>query len=420
MQVSLNANDPFHLVYQGNEGAIVNMDLTNTILVGTDEGDLFPSSPNTFIVGPLNYVAVDGLADYWAIALSGTPAVQFMPGVTVWAPSPVQSASQLVTAGLATASNQVTGNSSLSGINSNTTGVAKDSSLTGINTTLGSPAQDSIRTAIPTNISTTGVPLLTLNTVVAQASTTVASSGQVNLPSAGNFYTISQIGFELVISATYTNTNGTNGFILVTLVWEDSTSGLETDSVSFVTCVSATTTPAIVTRLRGPTRGNRLQVIIANQDSHQLTVAYAILQNSRVYNQDAIQWVPQSASYVINGHTVINNAQVDETTLGIASNSALAASGQDGWLVPPHFGPAYLNVFESGVSAANITVSWQLVPGSVYGTAVTPWLVNDVLGAGNPDKLVYSVNLPGGTTQLNIKNNGTVAAAYSAVITVLP
>lgn len=100
MIVNLNTNDPFHLIYangQNGIGTIVNLDLTNSILVGPDEGSLFPSNPDCFIIGPLNPATVSGAQDYWAIALSGTPQVQYMPNVTFWAPSPIQAAEQTLT-----------------------------------------------------------------------------------------------------------------------------------------------------------------------------------------------------------------------------------------------------------------------------------------------------------------------------------
>jgi hypothetical protein len=410
-QLALNTSSPMHLVYQGDNGVIVNMDLVNNILVGSDQGDLFASSPNTYVVGPLNFVAVDGSEDIWAIAASGTPAVQFMPGVTNWAPSPVQSANQIAVAGLATAANQVI----------QTTAINAGTTATGVvNTTLGTPAQDSIRTAIPQNIATTGVPLLTAAQVLQDGTgATLAASASQLIPSSGA-YTANQVGFEFYCAAQYSTVNGANPFYLIIINWFDSTTGFLIDKEVFVGALGPIAGPQIPTRIKGPSRGDQVQVKLMNLDPAQtMKYNYALILNSRVLLAEQIDWTVDSSENTLTlpGHTLANPLLPDSRTLGCVSDTALAASGTDAWVFPPHSGYVYFNLWESGVANTNMLISLQPLPASIYG-ANTPWLINDVMASpANPDKLTYTFLAPNGPMQLNIKNSGSVAASYTGILT---
>jgi hypothetical protein len=418
MQIVVNTHDPFHLVYQGNEGAIVNMDLTNSILVGPDEGDLFPQSPNTFIIGPLNFAAVDGTQDYWAIAVAGTPAVQFMPGVTVWAPSPVQSALQLQTAGLATAANQITGIGSTNAINSTLGVPAQDPSLTTINGTLGAPAQDSIRTAIPLNISTTGVPLLAnQSSLVNQASLNIGSGANNN----SSTFSIKQLSFEMVIAGQNIPIGDATPYSLVVLIWSDSTSGLLVGKDSFVMILGNQIGTNIAPHVfRGPCKGDQVQVHIHNYSTTQAGLYnYTLLSNSRIVPTEtldlAVDW--QQDSGALNGFAPTATAiYLDGKTIASFLNSSLGVGATDTWVSPPHNGAAWVNFFETGVAGANISIQARPMPPALYGN--TPWLLSDVMVSGNPNKLEANLLLPLGPVQWQIKNNGSVAASYGGILVV--
>jgi hypothetical protein len=100
MSVVLNAVDPYHLVYAGdnNDGVIANRDTKNTVLLGPDQGSLFRSDPEVSILDPLGAIPVDGTRDYWAIVDSSTSSpsglsslqaeVDFIPGAIGWSPAP--------------------------------------------------------------------------------------------------------------------------------------------------------------------------------------------------------------------------------------------------------------------------------------------------------------------------------------------
>lgn len=363
---------------------IYNQDLTNVIYASYSRW-FRPGAANSVPIQPLTFATLSARrAIYLGATTAVLPAV-VVPEGTQLQPSPAQIAAQISALGLATLSEQINQN-----------------------------------TSIPNNISTTGVPLLTQSTVL-------LNLGAQGIAASGSFQSsqiaTNQIGYELLLVPAYPVTNGNNPFIYVVVGWWDSISGLLVDKQSFVTCVNSHTgINSLPTRIKGPSKADQVQITIYNQDTTQgIGCTIVLTANSRVLSQDYIDWpVDQSengASIIIPGHTLAGTILPDTRTIAIASNTSLAASGQDGWLIPPHSGLAYLNILESGVAAGNIAVSWQPLPSSIYSTP-TPWLVNDVLGAGDPDKLNYpQVIMPNAPTQLNIKNNGTVPASYVAMIT---
>lgn len=363
---------------------IYNQDLTNVIYASYSRW-FQPGAANSVPIQPLTFATLSARrAIYLGATTAVLPAV-VVPEGTQLQPSPAQIAAQISALGLATLSEQINQN-----------------------------------TSIPNNISTTGVPLLTQSTVL-------LNLGAQGIAASGSFQSsqiaTNQIGYELLLVPAYPVTNGNNPFIYVVVGWWDSISGLLVDKQSFVTCVNSHTgINSLPTRIKGPSKADQVQITIYNQDTTQgIGCTIVLTANSRVLSQDYIDWpVDQSengASIIIPGHTLAGTILPDTRTIAIASNTSLAASAQDGWLIPPHSGVAYLNILESGVAAGNIAVSWQPLPSSIYSTP-TPWLVNDVLGAGDPDKLNYpQVIMPNAPTQLNIKNNGTVPANYVAMIT---
>jgi hypothetical protein len=100
MSVILNATDPFHLVYGGenNDGVIANRSTTATVLLGPDQGSLYRSDPEVSILDPLGAIPVDGSRDYWAIVDISTASpsasatlqaeVDYIPGAIGWSPAP--------------------------------------------------------------------------------------------------------------------------------------------------------------------------------------------------------------------------------------------------------------------------------------------------------------------------------------------
>jgi hypothetical protein len=344
-------------------------------------------------------------------------ATQIAPGVTQWTPSPAQVAAQINALGLAKDTSVQAVNTTAAGTTTAVSGV--NTAVTGVNTTLGTPAQDSIRTAIPNNISTTGAPLLTLSQSLASNTSLGVSASSSNATAK---VTITQPSFEMFFYAYYPVANGATPFLFVVVAWYDSNSGLLLDKDTFTTCVN---THAGITglpcRVKGPSKGNQVQITFYNQDAAQsVNVNYALLGHSRLYTQFYLDWpIDQSengATVIIPGHTLPAFILPDSRTLAIASNTALAVSGTDGWLIPPHSGQIYFNMWETGVAGASIAVSLQILPSAIYG-GNTPWLINDIMVAGNPNKMNYTYQGPNAPTQLNIKNNGSVTASYVATFT---
>lgn len=365
---------------------IYNQDLTNVIYASYSRW-FQPGAANSVPIQPLTFATLSARrAIYLGATTAVLPAV-VVPEGTQLQPSPAQIAAQISALGLATLSEQINQN-----------------------------------TSIPNNISTTGVPLLTQSSVL-----TSNASGQ-GIAANSSFQTAkiatNQIGYELLITPSYSVVNGANPFMFIAIGWWDSVTGLLVDKQTFVTCLSSfAAINSVPCRIKGPSKADQIQLTLYNLDPAQpISTPYVLTANSRVLSQDYIDWpVDQKengASILIPGHTLPAFILPDSRTLAVAENSALAASGQDGWIIPPHSGLAYINVEETGVGGANMAISWQPLPSTIYGSAPTPWLVNDIMVAGNPNKLNYTdIIMPNAPTQLNIKNNGTVPANYVAMIT---
>lgn len=375
------------MVWVGQPGTTVtfaNQDLNNAITIAR-RPNFAIGSGSAMPIRPLGSITVDGSKTIWGLAPQGTANLVVMPGGGDWNPSPADVAASISTLGLATLTEQIAQN-----------------------------------TSIPTNISTTGVPLLTAQNVLGSSGggTSIAASGSLTVPSSGTL-ALNQIGFELVVQAKYTSTAGTNPFVMCAITFIDSVTGLTVDETLYV--LTATTSGANwPQRIKGPTKANTCKITFTNLDTAQaITVAYSFMVNSRPYTQDALDWLVSSflgLPGTIPGHTLPSLILPDTNTLAVFLNSGLAASGQDGWLIPPQIGVQYLNIQETGVAGSNIAVSLQPIPASVYG-ATTPWLINDLMVAGNPNKLNYTYYGNRAPLQINIKNNGTVNAVYVGMIT---
>jgi hypothetical protein len=85
-----SAAQPKQVIYKGTAAMLVNRDSYNTVILGGDEG--ITSSNVVQILDPLGTAGFDGSEDVWALAISGTPVVQTVPGGTSQQVTVVQSA----------------------------------------------------------------------------------------------------------------------------------------------------------------------------------------------------------------------------------------------------------------------------------------------------------------------------------------
>lgn len=273
---------------------------------------------------------------------------------------------------------------------------------------------------IAQNIALSGVPLLTASTPLAQAaSVVIAAGGSVTIP-ASSVFSVSQIGFEAVFRVRYNVANGANAGYGMTFSWSDSASGLLVDTDTMVSAIAAFNDATnFATRIKGTSKANQLVVTITNLDTVQpINLTYAILENSRVYPYDLdITWVGGRPSS-IPGIALPTVLLPDSHTMLIHIDAALANGSFDTFIAPPHLGPMYINMWESGVSAANIQIKLKMWPDSFYGgVGNIVYLINDVLQSGNPDKYTATFFQGGGPLAITITNAGSVAANYNLIVT---
>lgn len=364
---------------QGSSVLLANQDLTNAVTIAR-RPSFAVGAGNTANVPALGSLTVDGSKSIWGLAPAGTANLLVLPGGSQWAPSPAQVAAQISALGLATLAQQINQN-----------------------------------TAIPGNISTTGVPLLNKSTVLAnQAAVGIAANG--NTPT-GSF-TITQPSFELLISVSFSVAVGATPYAFIVIQWSDSTSGLVTDKDTFVVNVASNAAlNSLPFNIKGPSKGDTLKLTIYNLDAARSMVAtYTLLENSRVIPSEVISlgadWKENSAN--ISLAISATRVQPDSKVIATFVNSTLGVGATDVYTTPPATGLATLNFQEIGVASANVTVVVQPIPTAIYGTV---YLVNDILVAGNPNKLFYNdLIMPNGPLQVTVHNGGSVNANYSGVL----
>lgn len=385
---------------------LANQDLVNTVYVARTFSFALGGG-NTLPIPALGAVTVDASKSLWVLGPANTQPLIVIPGGGNWAPSPAQVAAQINALGLM---KDTTGQAI------NTTAGGTTGAVNTVNGTLGAPAQDSIRTAIPNNISTTGVPLLNLSTVQSSNASLGVSANSSN--TVGPF-ALNQPGFELAITSSFAVAVGATPYAFIVLKWSDPTSGLVIAKDTFVIWTASNAAiKSLPFIIRGPTKAGQVTLSIFNLDAAQnILVTYTLLSDSRVIPAETIQlgldWKEDSAVIGIFG-SAATRVLPDSNVVATFVNSALAAAGTDTWITPPATGLGYLNFQETGVAAANMTVTVQPVPASIYGGI---FLVNDIMVAGNPNKLTYAnLILPNGPLQVQVHNGGSVNASYNGML----
>lgn len=365
MQVALGP-EPFQIVYastQGkSQGTIVNLDDTASVLIGPDKGDLFTSNPDCFIVGPLNSITVSGDRNYYGIAIAPAMqvAIDYMPGVTNWSPSPAQAAIQIATLGLATEStlDQVNGHAFGIAINTQDTvttlgSPAQDGSVQAVHTALGSPAQDAsvngLLAGIPNNIAGTGAPLLALSNVFSNPGVQTFSQGQTRVYGPSAF---GQISYEIYFSCT-SSASETNPQFIIELDWINSASGLIVSTERWFVC-GASSPASNVYVGTGRAKGDTLQVSVTyNGAIASGSGSIVILRSSRVYVRDDFR------STVFNGFPFTPNGGYDpNANLLLETLPTVSAGGQVSRSMALYAGTVRLTG-STQAGAANVTIITQ-------------------------------------------------------------
>lgn len=381
MQIALNTKDPYHVIFRGQKGALVNLDTTtNSILVGPDQGAMFSANPECFVLGALNSVMMNATRDWWAIALTGNPEVAFMEGATNWNPSPAQVQEQLNALGLATEATQQI-------VKTNTSNTATNV------TALHAPGS-----TIAVESSNTGVPLLrfanNLNNGISgvlppNTTQTLVNAVAVNQPS-----------FEMVLWVQFALAPA-QPFGRVSITWKDSTGNFLTEADSIV--VPGGTGAFAIFYITGPIRGEFMEVQLQNLDAaNNLLYEFTVTQTSHIYDELRVLEVNGTA---IAGFT---RPGLDPTTGVLGSvGVSITPTNTISRLPCTWAGIAMLCVDnQAGGNACKVTLSDPGGNGanSLYNTSGTAVFFSSVITAGNTSNT--EVALPNGPVLINITNEG--------------
>lgn len=413
MQIALNTKDPYHVIFRGQKGALVNLDVTtNSILVGPDQGAMFTGNPECFVLGALNSVMMDATRDWWAIALTGNPVVAFMEGATNWNPSPAQVQEQLNALGLATEATQlqVSGHTQTTATNvatvNTTLGVpAQTHDINQVNTTLGVPAQTADVGAlhapgstIAVESSNTGVPLLRFANNL--ASTTSGVLPPSTTQTLVNNLAVTQPSFEMVLWVQFALAPA-QPFGRVIISWKDSTGNFLTQADSIV--VPGGTGAFAIFYITGPIRGEFMKVQLQNLDAaNTMTYEFTVNQTSHVYEEMRILEVNGVA---IAGFT---RPGLDPTTGVLGSvGTSITPTNTISRLPCVWAGAAMIAVDnQAGGNACKVTLSDPGGNGasSLYNTSGTAVFFSSAVAAGATTNT--EVALPNGPVLINVTNEG--------------
>jgi hypothetical protein len=355
---------------QGMSVTIYNQDINNVVTLGTTN-NIAQDGTNGVPLQPLTPGTFPATKALYAIAPANTASLVVIPEGGTLSPSPAQIAAQIAATGLATFAEQVNQN-----------------------------------TSIPANISTTGAPLLNLyNKIVSSVNTAIPANNSVSLPSAGNSYPITQIGYEFVIEAeTFQNTAAAP--LSVVFTWTDSATGFitGTQTYQFYAAYNSGSGGAHLIEAHGPSNGDQLEVQIFNGAS-AITVAYTLLQTSRLYGKHTWRTQNLTAGATFPTMTFISCAPVDNILAGQTSPSLNNSSIT--YLLPLFTGSAQF-WGSIGVAANAGSFLLQDALSTLSNSTLARWKTSG--GDVAPTTLV----LPRDQCQLQMSNGTATASAMSA------
>lgn len=296
---------------RGGDGPtlIVNRDLVNSILIGSDSAVSTIGSTSVSIIDPLGSMSVGGNQDIWAVAATGTATVDTQTDAAYWSPSPTQIAEQITLGGVFL--------------------------LSGAQLISSAP----LGTITPGNTFTTGV----LN--------------------------ISQIGYEFILDLVWSGAPTDGMAVTAEIVWIDSKSG----TVVFVDryypgAGAANINFHLKSFATGPTKGDQFQLTIVNNDNvGNLGGSYTLLQNSRQYQRDRFTWRDIGFS-IPNPFTAFPPFADQFSGLLAAIDGVLVvAGGSKSYLCPPFNGPVFYSHNAAGPTAAQFTANFAYASARIFG-----------------------------------------------------
>ena len=363
---------------------IVNRDLTNQVVYG--DQTIANLNQNTLaVIDPLGSVSLDGTDDIWLLAVSGAPTVDVVPGGTNWSPSPAAIAAQINALGLATSANQASQITQGGTVITNTGTTATN--VAGL-TVGGSPG---------------GVPMLrgtdNLGNGTAQS---LAAGATVTLL---NSIAITKASFEGVFKLNLPSAAGTIPFVELSILWQDSNTGLQVGQKLYVLTAGNGPTAALFSYISGPCRGNQITLTMRNFDPAQiLTYTWAFNQTAHVYLTDKL--LQPIYSGVAAPITYINPAGDPRKGLLAQSSAVIAATATQTRLCAASNSKIDILVDNNGQANA---VSFQLATPSslaaVYNEQAFPVSVYRAnVAAGNTSLVEWQ--MPNGPVVVNVTNTG--------------
>lgn len=199
------------------------------------------------------------------------------------------------------------------------------------------------------SIASTGVPLLTVPTQLANVTQTLTAGQDVTSPA----YSMTQVAYEVALFAV-SNGAGGAGPLLVNMIWRDSTGTyLLGNEEWWIWPGTAGNIHQIIGT--GPCKGAQLFIELKNTSAAMsYSVQYVLYARSNVYTRDDWRTVAYAAS--ASGNAV---AAADPSSLHMAyGSSSVAAAGNKIWEIPLITGPCMMHCSTSSV-ATDMSVTIQ-------------------------------------------------------------
>jgi hypothetical protein len=205
-------------------------------------------------------------------------------------------------------------------------------------------------------IAATGVPLLTKSTNIVNDINRSVPFGGASITIA-NRVSVTQIGYEIAITALISALAPTLPVLTVDMIWVDSVTSTTVGHETWNIPIGSSGAGSVHIGT-GPTKANQLTVKLSNNDSAQnATVTTVINQNSRVYARD--DWRTESFNAIPNAILPLHDQQGN--TLADLLTSALPANGSQTRLLPLYSGRVSI-AFSSAVSKAGTLQVTNLDP----------------------------------------------------------
>lgn len=264
-------------------------------------------------------------------------------------------------------------------------------------------------------ISTTGAPPLVFKQVLdVLIGQNLAANSSITRPASGQF-SLNQPGYELQIS--FGSLGATAPIMSVELQWYDSSFGnLVDDETYFMYSGNAA---GHFIHGRGPSKGDRVVVIITNNGASAVTVTYTLMQTSRTFTREFWKTIAKAGVQPVYAGFNSANSSIAANQLESASHTLAALNGFTS-ILPLYTGTVRLLATTSDTTPANsswviTSTSDHLLPGSqtfVGKAGQTGFTV-----AGTSSLYVPEIALPRAQCQLNYSNgNSGASETLTAVI----